>query len=177
MLLSTGKSLSEALIFASTNPQYDNLLFIDLRVQYIIIPSSEHEENILRTCCLLVLPLFSPCSELGIFKYWTYNSMNNLSSYCGFVDAKIGASDKDLPVLWTLFSIYLNLGSTSGVYNLKQVWYVYIKGTIFPNSDQNLIRKDPSRQSQLTVCTLFYWQHISAFQLGKRSMIFGCEEN
>ena len=26
----TGKSLSEALIFASTNPQYDNRLFIEL---------------------------------------------------------------------------------------------------------------------------------------------------
>ena len=25
--------------------------------------------------------------------------MTNLSSYCGLVDAKIGASDKDLPVL------------------------------------------------------------------------------
>ena len=25
--------------------------------------------------------------------------MNNLSSYCGLVDAKIRASDKDLPVL------------------------------------------------------------------------------
>ena len=65
----TGKSLSEALIFASTNPQYDNRLFIDLRVQYMKIPSSEHGENILRTCCLHVLPLFSPCSELGIFMY------------------------------------------------------------------------------------------------------------
>ena len=32
------------------------------------------------------------------FMYWTCNSMNNLSSYCGLVDAKIGASDKDLPV-------------------------------------------------------------------------------
>ena len=27
------------------------------------------------------------------------NSMNNLSSYCGLVDAKIRASDKDLPVV------------------------------------------------------------------------------
>ena len=36
--------------------------------------------------------MFSPCSELGIF-------MNNLSSYCGLVDAKIRASDKDLPVI------------------------------------------------------------------------------
>ena len=30
--------------------------------------------------------------------YWTCNSLNNLSSYCGLVDAKIRASDKDLPV-------------------------------------------------------------------------------
>ena len=38
----TGKSLSEALIFASTNPQYDDRLFIELQVQYMKIPSSEH---------------------------------------------------------------------------------------------------------------------------------------
>ena len=44
-----GKSLSEALIFASTNPQYDDRLFIDLRVQYMKIPSSEHGENMLCT--------------------------------------------------------------------------------------------------------------------------------
>ena len=45
-----GKSLSEALIFASTNPQYDDRLFIELRVQYMKIPSSEHGENVGRTC-------------------------------------------------------------------------------------------------------------------------------
>ena len=45
--------------------------------------------------------MFSPCTELGIFMYWTCNSMNNLSSYCWLVDAKIGASDKDLPVITT----------------------------------------------------------------------------
>ena len=77
----TGKSLSEALLFA------------------------EHGENMLCTkivlnvrnnfCTQHVLPRF----ELGIFMYWTCNSMNNLSSYCGLVDAKIRASDKDLPVL------------------------------------------------------------------------------
>ena len=38
----TDKSLSEALIFASTNPQYDDRLFIELRVQYMKIASSEH---------------------------------------------------------------------------------------------------------------------------------------
>ena len=37
-------------------------------------------------------------SQLGTFMYWTCNSMNNLSSYCGLVDAKIRASDEDLPV-------------------------------------------------------------------------------
>ena len=76
----TGKSLSEALLFA------------------------EHGENMLCTkivlnvrsnfCTQHVLPRF----ELGIFMYWTCNSMNNLSSYCGLVGAKIRASDKDLPV-------------------------------------------------------------------------------
>ena len=37
------------------------------------------------------------CSEL----LWTGKSMNNLLSYCGLVDPRISASDKDLPVgLW-----------------------------------------------------------------------------
>ena len=43
----TGKYLSEALILASTNPQYDDTLFIELWVQYMKIPSSEHVENML----------------------------------------------------------------------------------------------------------------------------------
>ena len=42
-----GKSLSEALIFASTNPQYENIFFIELQAQYMKIPSSEHGENML----------------------------------------------------------------------------------------------------------------------------------
>ena len=45
----TRKSLSEALILVSTNPQYDKRLFIELRVQYMKIPSSEHVENMLCT--------------------------------------------------------------------------------------------------------------------------------
>ena len=44
----TGKSLSEALIFASTNPQYDDRLFIQLQVQYMKIQTS----NLGRTCCV-----------------------------------------------------------------------------------------------------------------------------
>ena len=34
----TGKSLSEDLIFASTNPQFDDSLFIELQVQYSMFP-------------------------------------------------------------------------------------------------------------------------------------------
>ena len=39
---STGKSFLEALILASTNPQYDKRLFIELPVQYMKNTSSEH---------------------------------------------------------------------------------------------------------------------------------------
>ena len=74
-------------------------------------------QNMLRTCCVhklvfcfcfdiqnnlctqQVLNMFLTCSKLVIFIYWTRKSMNNLSSYCGLVDGKIRASDKDLPVL------------------------------------------------------------------------------
>ena len=70
---------------------------------------AENGENMLCTkivlnvrnnfCTQHVLPRF----VLGIFMYWTCNSLNNLLSYCGLVDAKIRASDKDLPV-WSLYS-------------------------------------------------------------------------
>ena len=66
--LHTGKSLSEVLIFASTNPQYDHRFFIELQVQYMKIPTSEHGENMLCTeivfdiqnnfCTQHVLPMF-----------------------------------------------------------------------------------------------------------------------
>ena len=46
----TCKFLSEALIFASTNPQYDNRLFIELQVQYMKIPSSNGEHVVYRHC-------------------------------------------------------------------------------------------------------------------------------
>ena len=63
-------------------------------------------QNMEGTCCVQKLFWMSETIsvhnirfELGIFMYWTCNSMNNLSSYCGLVDAKIRASDKELPVL------------------------------------------------------------------------------
>ena len=99
----TGKWSSEALIFASTNPQYDNRLFFESPVQYMKIPSSEHvvytncSECKKQTIC--EQSMFWECFDIGIFKYLTGYSMNNLLSYCGLVDAKIRASDIDLPVL------------------------------------------------------------------------------
>ena len=48
-LVFTGKSLSEVLIYSSINPQYDNRLFNDLRVQYKKITRAEHVKNMLFT--------------------------------------------------------------------------------------------------------------------------------
>ena len=42
--------------------------------------------------------MYKTCSELVIFMYRSRNSMNNHMSYCGLVDARISASEKDLPV-------------------------------------------------------------------------------
>ena len=75
----TGKSLSEALIFASTNPQYDDRLFI--KVQYMKIPSS----NLGRTCC--VQKLFRTFRTICVHNMFSPGS------------EKRRASEKDLPVL------------------------------------------------------------------------------
>ena len=69
----------------------------------------QQAQNMRRTCCaqklffvfvltfktICVHNLFSPCSDLVVFMYWTGKSMNNLLSYCGLVDVRINASDKD----------------------------------------------------------------------------------
>ena len=70
----TGKSLLEALILASTNPQYDKRLFIDLPVQYMKTTSSEHVVYINcsecktknNLCTQHVLSLLFSCTELRI---------------------------------------------------------------------------------------------------------------
>jgi hypothetical protein len=55
--------------------------------------SSEDGQSMGRTYSALVVDISS----------FDGNSMNNLLSYCGLIDAKIRASDKDLPVLFTVF--------------------------------------------------------------------------
>ena len=66
----TGKSLSELLLFAELG---ENILCTEIVLNV--------KNNF---CTQHVLPM----SELRIFMYRTCNSMNNLSSHCGIVDAK-----------------------------------------------------------------------------------------
>jgi hypothetical protein len=90
----TGKSLSEALILASINPLYDNRLFIELQEKYKF-----------STCFVHKLFRMSKqtkktnlCTQHVLNLYFSYNSMNNLLSYYALIDARMRASDKDLPV-------------------------------------------------------------------------------
>ena len=75
-------------------------------------------QNMGRTCC--VQKLFWMSETISVHNMFStglslefsrielvinVNSMNNLLTYCGLVDAKIRATDKDLPVLyWSWFS-------------------------------------------------------------------------
>ena len=91
----------EALILASTNPQYDKRLFIDLPVQYMKTTSSEHVVYINCFECQNKTKkqfMYTTCSELVVFMHWTGKSMSNCWTNCGLVDATISASEKDLPV-------------------------------------------------------------------------------
>ena len=39
------------------------------------------------------------CTQNVLKMYFSLNSMNNLSSYCGLTDSRMRASEKDLPVI------------------------------------------------------------------------------
>ena len=99
--------MSEAPILVSINPQYDKRLFIDLPVQYMKTTSSEYVVYINCSECQNKNRkqfVYTTCSELVVFMYWTGKSMNNLLSSCGLVDARIRASNNDLPVNTFVFS-------------------------------------------------------------------------
>ena len=89
--------MSEALTLGWTNPQYDKRLFIALPVQYM---KSTNLEHVVYPNCFLFWYsekfMYTTCSELVVFMYWTGKSMNNLLSYCELADARINNSDKDL---------------------------------------------------------------------------------
>ena len=81
----TGKSLSETLIFASTNPQYDNRLLIVYENCKLRIPA---EHVVYTNCCfcfaltfrtILVHNIFSRCCELlkKIYLYFHKRFLNS----------------------------------------------------------------------------------------------------
>ena len=74
--LVTGKSFSEILILASTNQQYDKIFSIELPVQYMKIPSSEHCQNIL--CTQIVLNVKTKTQ----FVYKTCSKCQNNNTIC-----------------------------------------------------------------------------------------------
>ena len=95
--IGAGKSFSEGLILASTNPQYDKRLFID----FPVLTWKLQAQNIL--CTQIVLNVKTKkkticVHNIEVFMYWTGKSINNLLSYCGLVDTRISPSEKDLPV-------------------------------------------------------------------------------
>ena len=93
-----------------------------------------------------VLPMFWAWTLM----YWTCNSMNNLSSYCGLVDAKKGASDKNLPVImW-----FLNFSSRQRYLHLQEK---FLRGMI-------------SQQWQNTWMLFISW-HMIYMVLGRKQQI------
>ena len=81
----TGKSLSEALIFASTNLQYDDRLFIydefstwKLQAQNMLRTWSEHVVYI--NCSECQNKNNNVCTQHVLQVFWAYNFMNNEQS-------------------------------------------------------------------------------------------------
>ena len=68
-----GKSMSKALIFAPTNPKYDNRLFIELRVQYMKTTSSEHVYINCSECQNKKQFLYTVCSPRVLPMFWAWN--------------------------------------------------------------------------------------------------------
>ena len=112
-LESTGKSLSEALFLDQLTHNMTN----DCSLIYQFSTWKLQAQNMGRTCCvqklfwmsnqkqktICVHNMSSQCSELVVFMYWIGISMSNRLSYCGLVDFRKNASDKDLPVLKVRF--------------------------------------------------------------------------
>ena len=66
--------------------------------------------------------LYTTCSEVVFFLYWSQESMNNLSLYCGLTDWRMSASDTDLPVTAIFHYDVVNVL----IIDLKKVSYVFI---------------------------------------------------
>ena len=79
--------------------------------------SAEHGQNMGRTCSAHVLSMYCACS-------FRVNSMNNLLSYCGLVDARISASEKYLPVQGQLNSLTYKIVGQYFLYILNLLTFI-----------------------------------------------------
>ena len=103
----------------STQKLFVQFHYFKLFMYVYITYNEKKESNILGHLLLITIIFWTVwCSELGIFMYWTCNSINNLSSYCGLVDAKIRASDKDLPVQLDYMELEIHLSLCSMMENV-----------------------------------------------------------
>ena len=85
----------------------DSTALIELKVQSMKITSSEHMVYINCSKCQKKPNL---CIQHFLSLQFTCIELVILSSYCGLVDAKVGASDKDLPVqTHMLMQLLINL--------------------------------------------------------------------
>ena len=130
-------------------------MFIELQVQHMKIPSSEHVVNINCSVCKNNNKkqfVYRTCSELGISMCSPHNSMNNLLSNCELVDTKIRASGKDLPVqIITAFS-YANI---NGVQISTLVWILNAMAFSL-QSEKCLLRVDVRISNTIEI----NWIHI-----------------
>ena len=116
----TGKSLSEALIFALTNPQYDDKLFIELQVQYMKIPSS----NPGRTCC--VQKLFLTFRTISVHNMFSPSSAKIRASDKGLPVPPIGSSSFETSVFCLIHLIHQGVKiQTSSIENFVQTFFIF----------------------------------------------------
>ena len=66
-------------------------------------PKNTSSQHVVYKNCFFVFVLtfktIHICTQHVVNLYFSWKSMNNLSSYCGLTDARMRASEKDLPVL------------------------------------------------------------------------------
>ena len=88
--------MSEALILEPVNPQYDKRLFIESPEKYKFRTCLEHV--VYKNCFFVFILTFKTIHNM----FWTCTfwgiQYHNLLSYCGLTNARMWASEKDLPV-------------------------------------------------------------------------------
>ena len=115
----------------------------------------------LRTCSEHVVYInkkqfvYTTCSEHVLSLQFSCNSMNTLLSYCGLVDTKIRASEKDLPVEMTTETNGNGIHVTNGKhYGLNGNHGEYPNVTVVNSRSVNyLLTKLRNKDTEAKVCT------------------------